>query len=264
VLPADAVALAGVVRDAGADISRVRTVVTVGAPLDDQQRTEVIDAWRAAGTTEDVRCLALWAPPGVRALWAECAPSATYDTGPGPIGLHTYPDLELLEVLTPAGRTTQRGGGDLTYTSLGWNGTALLRFQTGDYVSGLVTEPCPACRRTVPRVIPPIVPGAWEPSITTAEGAVDIDLRGAAAVLTRTKEVSAWRVEVRSGGRGPDPEGYVVVLAGDGMEDPDRRERAAERLETAVGARPVEVRVEDRASIESYVEELGGTFEDSR
>lgn len=262
VLPGEAAALAELLGSEDVDVARVHTVITVGPPLDGDELTEVVDAWRTAGTADDVRCLALWAPPGVRAPWAQCSPSARHEDGPAAIGFHTTPDLEVLEVLTPAGRATQRGGGDLTYTSAGWHGTALVRFQTGDYVGGLTDEPCPACQRTVPRVVGPIVPAAWEPTISTGHGEVPIDLRGVATVLGRAEDVEAWRVDVRPAASPRSAEGYVVVLGGE--LDDARLSQLDERLEAAVGHPPTELQVDEPSSIRTYVDDLGGTFEDSR
>jgi phenylacetate-coenzyme A ligase PaaK-like adenylate-forming protein len=133
---AEAVHLAGEV--GAADLTRVRTLVLVGPPPSDGTRGRIADAWRASGTSDDLRVLALWAPPEARALWAECA------EGGAASGLHTYPDLDVVEV----------GDGErLTYTSLGWNGTALLRYLTGARIDRLEEDPCPGCGRTVPRIV---------------------------------------------------------------------------------------------------------------
>lgn len=250
----EAAMLAGVLAGAGVALGGVRTVVSVGPPPDDGDRTRTIDAWRTAGASPDLRVLTLWAPPGVRALWAECAVSA--DSGSS-TGLHTYPDLEVLELLGATGRPSS-GGGDLTYTSMGWNGTALVRYQTGDHVSGLTTDPCPACGRTVPRVVGPVSPGAWEPLLATSDGDVRIDLRGIAVVLSGEEEVDVWRAAVLPGEVPRIDERYVVHVAGrprDGLE---------QRLAAAVGHAPAAVVVEERAVVERQIADVGGVFEDAR
>ncbi|MGH3441178.1 MAG: hypothetical protein ACRDUY_03865 [Nitriliruptorales bacterium] len=234
----------------GVDLGRVRTVVLVGAPGD--ERGSVVEAWRAAGAASDARVLGLWSPPGVRALWGECAESAAGGAG---TGFHTYPDLEVLELVGATGRPSP-GGGDITYTSMGWNGTALIRYQTGDHAAGLVEDPCPACGRTVPRVVGPVSPGAWEPLLATGSGDVRIDLRGIAVVLSREDGIEAWRAEVRTSDRGADE--YVVYVAG------QPRDGLSHRLATAVGHPPVAVTSELRGELEERVAEVGGVFEDAR
>ncbi|MFN2556817.1 MAG: hypothetical protein ABR592_08075 [Nitriliruptorales bacterium] len=255
----EAVALAGALRRAGTELERLTTVVLVGPPPPRVERDRIAQAWRTAGPPAGVRVVALWAPPGGRALWAECAEGAA--TGEES-GLHTYPDLEVVELLDPATGRPVAAGGDLTYTSAGWHGTALIRYQTGDYAAGLRTDPCTACGRTVPRVQPEISPGAWEPELRSGERSVRVDLRGAGAALAADPAVDAWLLEVRgpSGRRSGDE--YVVMLAGQldrkHLVDLDRR------LATAVGQPPLQLIVADREVLEADIVEVGGAFIDAR
>ncbi|MBW3658136.1 MAG: hypothetical protein KY457_05825, partial [Actinobacteria bacterium] len=131
----EAVELAAVITES-ADVScdRVDTVIVVGPPPDEETRASIRDAWHAAGAGQDLRVRALWAPAEARAMWAECAEGVT--------GLHTYPDMELLEVVDPQTGDGSPSDGDLTYTSAGWHGSAFLRYQTGAYVEGLSTDAC--------------------------------------------------------------------------------------------------------------------------
>ena len=66
---------------------------------------------RARNAGADVAVRHLWGPADGRALWAEC------DEGSG---LHTYPDLEVLEVLDPITGEPTEVDGDLTVTTSGW------------------------------------------------------------------------------------------------------------------------------------------------
>ncbi|HZT65444.1 MAG TPA: hypothetical protein VFA11_06620 [Acidimicrobiales bacterium] len=89
--------------------------------------------------------LGAWAPPGARALWAQCR---------GGTGVHTWPAAELVEVLPEdSARPVPPGAaGELVWTSLAWKGSAFLRLRTG--VAGRVDpRPCEVCARTTPRVI---------------------------------------------------------------------------------------------------------------
>jgi hypothetical protein len=196
----------------------------------------------------------VWGPPAGRVLWAECATGS---------GLHTYPDLELLEVVDPYLGQVTAGDGDLTVTTIGWHGSVLLRFQTGTWVDPLATDPCPACGRTVPRLVGDLVPSAWELAGTAEDGgACTIDLRGAAAVLSTVPGVAAWRCELR----GPEGRGVgdrlVVELAG--SVPADQLTRMHGRLTAATGVTP-EVRAgADAASVERRIAELGGVFVDLR
>ncbi|MEX1161979.1 MAG: hypothetical protein WEB03_00210 [Nitriliruptor sp.] len=247
--------LAAVLREERTELRELRTVVSVGPPPTAQQRAATIDAFRRAGADREVAILALWGPSVSRSLWAECV------EGGG--GLHTYPDLEVLEVLDPlTGRVTD-GDGDLTLTSAGWHGTVHLRFQTGTWVDPLTTDPCPGCGRDVPRLVGDLVPHAWELPVALDGGVRGtIDLRGIAAVVARTSWVTAWRAELR----GPDErvprDRLVVELAGTGpRSDTGRLERA---LEAATGLAPEVIAGVHEDEVVRGIDAAGGVLADRR
>jgi phenylacetate-coenzyme A ligase PaaK-like adenylate-forming protein len=248
----DAAALAETLDEARVDLRRLRRVVTIGPAPDEAAREEVVAAFGRAGATVDVR--ALWGPAAGRVLWAECAVGC---------GLHTYPDLELLEVVDPFTGTVTDGDGDLTLTTIGWHGTALLRFQTGAWVDPLDTSPCPSCGRTVPRLVGDVVPDAWELPATGDRGeGTTVDLRGVAAVLATVPGVETWRCELL----GPDERGpndrLVVEVAG--QLSSEQRARLADRVAAASGLVP-ELRTDVvGAEVDRRIDELGGVFADLR
>lgn len=261
-----AVALAASLVEAGAILDRVRTIIVVGPPPDGVERARIAEAFRAAGGSPNLKVIALWAPSEVRAPWAECVEGVSDD---GSTGLHTYPDLELLELVNPVtGRATDASSGvalerdgDLTYTSAGWNGTALIRYQTGDYVEQLTSETCPACGRSVPRVVGEVVPGAWQPLLQTPDGEARVDLRGAAAVLGSTSGVGAWRLELRGPTQRIKHDRVLVEVAADEHDTPG----LDERLRAALGVEPTKVKyVADPSTVEAKVTEVGGLFADLR
>ena len=86
--------------------------------------------------------------PESRKCWAECP-------GEAEGGVHTYPDLELVEIVDPdTGKPVPDGEtGELVYTNLTGRGSTVLRYRTGDLiVGGMSWAPCPHCGRTVPRL----------------------------------------------------------------------------------------------------------------
>jgi hypothetical protein len=248
----DAVPLAEALDAARVDLGRLRRIVTVGPAPDLDTREEVVAAFGRAGGTVDVR--AVWGPPVGRVLWAECATGS---------GLHTYPDLDLLEVVDPyLGQVTDRDG-DLTVTTIGWHGSVLLRFQTGTWIDPLATDPCPSCGRTVPRLVGDLVPSAWELAGTADDGeACTIDLRGAAAVLATVPGVATWRCELR----GPEGRGVgdrlVVEVAG--AVPADQLTRLHGRLTAATGITPEVIAGADAATVDRRIAELDGVFVDLR
>lgn len=79
--------------------------------------------------------------------WSECAPG---------FGYHTNPDHILVEIVDPdSGEVLgENQKGEVVVTHLDSRGTVLLRFRTGDIATeGITYEPCPNCKRTVPRIM---------------------------------------------------------------------------------------------------------------
>ena len=269
-LPEDAIAWAHALAAADADVSRVVCVVLVGPPPTAEQRAAVEEAWRNAGALEqDLVVRALWAPDVHRGIWAECAQ--------GLAGLHTTPDLEVLEVLdaltgevvpatdgtdattdaTDADAGDDAGAGDLTVTTMGWSGTTLLRYRTGVRVGGLTHEPCPACGRTVPRIVGTVQPGVWQPVLRRGDDLVTLDLRALALEL---EHLPAWRVAVQ---RRDGLDGYLVEVGGD--LDRDGEDALRDRLRRATGLAPASLLVShDPAQVHGRVRALGSPFSDTR
>ena len=149
----DAAALLDNLDDQGADLTSLTTLLLVGG-AGEGERQAAADALARVGAGL-AQVLAVHAPEGHRLLWAECR------TGGAAAGLHTYPDLDLVDLVDAEtgdltgdgadGHTS--GGGELVLTQLGLRGSVLLRWRTGDLVDAISTAPCPACGRTVPRVL---------------------------------------------------------------------------------------------------------------
>lgn len=177
---------------AGAPMDSLRTLLLVGAPSD-VERAAAADVLAAAGVQAAV--LAVHVPDGHRLAWGECR------EGDGRTGLHTYPDLEVVDVVAvdTGERPTTAGRHELVLTQLGLRGTALLRWRTGDVVDGITDETCPACGRTVPRVLG-ARRAALVPSLQLLERAAAIDLRAVASAVLGRPEVTDWRVD-----HGPHP-----------------------------------------------------------
>jgi len=76
-----------------------------------------------------------------KAAWAECSPGSGY---------HFYPDQAFLELDSVAGI---EGRGELILTNLNVFGSCVVRFRTGDLAESITYEPCPVCKRPLPRII---------------------------------------------------------------------------------------------------------------
>ena len=228
--------------EAGA-LGRLTTLLLVGAPSD-EERALAAQALADAGRTATV--LAVHAPSGARVLWAECRQST------GATGLHTYPDLDLVQTVDPeTGEPATGGTSELVLTSLGMRGSALLRWRTGDLVSSVDASPCPSCGRTVPRVLGTRRAALVVPTDTGRA----LDLRAVAGALSGRADLQDWRVVV--GGRDRDGRGQVVVHlapAGSVEEPGEVAVGAAADIRSLAGMLPSQLVVgdaEDLAAIDA-------------
>jgi phenylacetate-CoA ligase len=193
--------------EAGAELATLRTVLLVGA-VAPEDRTAVEEALAAAGAGS-ARVLALYGQDAGRVLWAECAPGS---------GFHTYPDLDLVEVVdAETGATAMTG--EVVVTQLGFRGSALLRWRTGDVVDApLATGACGSCGRTVPRIPSTVRPGPFVRQLRPrgSERTTTVDLRAVAGAVAGRGDVADWRVELRRSSRdGSDELVVFVVPAGE-------------------------------------------------
>ena len=226
-------------------LPNLRTLLLVGPPPSPADRVAIAErVSRAAGRT--VRVRAVWAPEASRVLYGE-APTAPGDPPEATYGLLTYPDLELLEVRDPA--TGEVVGpeeeGELVVTSLGWRGTALVRYATGAWVGGILDGRVhPVTGATVPRLAPAAVDGAWQPLVEDgAGGRRRVDLRRAHTRLTDERlaplRVEAWSLKAI--------DGRLVLGLDTPVRDQQRLGALAQEVGDAVGVVP-EVRVGSRTS----------------
>ncbi len=235
------------------DVRRLRLVVTLGPPLGPDDRERIVETSKALGT--DVQVRALWAPSVGRSLWAECAEGGS--------GLHTTPDLERLEVLDPFTGAITDADGDLTLTTMGWHGTALVRLRTGSWVDPLETEPCPACSRTVPRLAGDVLERAWELEVDAGDGRQHhVDLRGVAAALEQLPELGIWRAELRGPSDRVPRDRLIVEVTG--RPEAISRAQLADRVARATGLAPELSVGVDPDALDRTIEEMGGVFADSR
>ncbi|MEK7377087.1 MAG: AMP-binding protein [Candidatus Margulisiibacteriota bacterium] len=98
----------------------------------------------------DVNILGTYGFTEAKYAWGECPTLIDVSSG-----YHTYPDMEIFEVIDPStGRVLDEGeDGELVYTSINGRGSCVFRYRTGDLVKGgIIYAPCPHCGRTVPRI----------------------------------------------------------------------------------------------------------------
>jgi phenylacetate-coenzyme A ligase PaaK-like adenylate-forming protein len=118
-----------------------------------------------------------------------------------PTGYHLYPDLSLVEIVDPhTGRTQPDGtGGEIVLTALDSRGTVVVRYRTGDIISGGIShEPCPACGRRCPRLLGRIsrVSDFRHLHLDKIKGTL-VDFNELEHVLDDLECVGSWQIEIR-------------------------------------------------------------------
>lgn len=156
---------------------------------------------------KDLRFLSTYAFTEGKTAWIQCHEQSGY---------HLYPDLEFFEVVDKDGKRVKEGEpGELVYTSLGWRGTIVLRYRTGDMTEGIEYNPCPHCGKTVPRIRMDIqrTSEIREFNLTKVKGEL-INLNQFYPVLSGIPEVEEWQVEIRKKNNDPyEIDEIVVYLA---------------------------------------------------
>jgi hypothetical protein len=219
-------------------LGRLTTLLLVGAPSDEERLAA--KAAVAEAKSEAV-VLGVHAPSGERLLWGECRASG------GGSGLHTYPDLGVVQLVEPeTGEPVPAGPAELVVTQLGLRGSALLRWRSGDMVTGIETAPCPGCGRTVPRVM-----GTRRGALVVGSDiGRALDLRALAGALAGRSDVLDWRVVV--GGRARDARGQVVVhLVPAGDDAGEAAVGAAADIRAVAGLLPTQLVVADSDDLSS-------------
>jgi hypothetical protein len=217
--------------EAGARLSDVRLVLVAGAPSEDE-RYAVVEALDRAGVGAEIR--AVHVPDGHRLAWGECAQGE---------GLHTYPDLEHLELVDPETGDPTDGPGEVVLTQLGLRGSAQVRWRTGDLAEALVTDTC-GCGRTVPRLLG-VERGALVPTLALRTGVRPVDLRGVTAGLAGRPDLVDWRVVVGTSPRDGAHELVVHVVTQPGTDPADAAVAVARDVRSAAGLLPTQVVVDD-------------------
>ncbi len=225
-------ALVDALVDAEAALTTVKTVLAVGAPYDDE-RADLRAALDAAGLEKAV-LLAVHVPDGHRLMWGECRQSG------GSTGLHTYPDLEVVELVDPETGEQGKGAGEVVVTQLGLRGSALLRWRTGDLADAVTDAACPQCGRTVPRVVGARA-AALVPQLDLRTGGRAVDLRAVASAVGGRTDVRDWRVVLGRSSRDQTDELLVHVQPADGADSAEVAVGVARDVRVACGLLPTQV-----------------------
>lgn len=190
-------------------------------------------------------CETLGAPPvdvlatygftEAKMAWIECPTPE----GAEPSGYHFAPSLALVEIIDPeSGEPVgENAPGEIVFSALDSRGTVVLRYRTGDRISGgLCWEPCPHCERALPRLVGQIsrVSEIRRLDVAKLKGAL-VDFNALEVALDDLDGLGAWQIELRKANDDPyDRDELILHAAPDASGCRDDLERAIGRRFTDV------------------------------
>ncbi|MBI5206721.1 MAG: AMP-binding protein [Candidatus Firestonebacteria bacterium] len=146
-----------------------------------------------------------------RKCWTECS-------GKTSTGFHTYPDLEIFEIINPdTGEVLDEGQtGELVYTCIEGRGSCVIRYRTGDIIEGGITyAPCPECGRSVPRISSNMsrVSNIKDFQLSKIKGTL-VNLNVFMHILSENSLIDEWQIVIKKKNDDPfDLDELVVYLA---------------------------------------------------
>jgi phenylacetate-coenzyme A ligase PaaK-like adenylate-forming protein len=180
----------------GVRCENLRSIVLGGEKVSDGLRHKLRDLACELGAPR-VDVLATYGFTEAKMAWAECPFPHDQPSG----GYHLHPDLGIMEVIDPKTGAPLPNGqpGELVFTPLDARGSVVLRYRTGDFIDGGLTyEPCPYCRRSLPRLVGNISRRSEvkEMSFDKLKGTL-VDFNELEHVLDDAPHIGAWQVELR-------------------------------------------------------------------
>ena len=177
------------------DLSDLKLVILAAEKVTPGLKQKMAESLAVCGA-KDVVISGTYGFTEARSAFSECP--AAHDETPG---YHLYPDLGLFEVIDPvSGKVLGEGEtGELVYTPLHGHGTVVCRYRTGDLaVGGITWEPCPWCKRTVPRIPSELrrASDQKDVNLTKIKGTL-VDLSHIGTVVSGIEEVEEWQVVLK-------------------------------------------------------------------
>ena len=179
----------------GVRCPNLRRIVLGGEKAAPGMRERLARLARELGA-ESIDVVATYGFTEAKMAWTECpCPSGE------PSGYHLYPDLGIFEVIDPeTGNVVPDGEpGELVFTPLDSRGSVVLRYRTGDLIDGgIIYEPCPHCKRTVPRLVGNIsrVSEIKTMRLDKIKGTL-VDFNLLEHVLDDERHLDSWQLELR-------------------------------------------------------------------
>ena len=225
-------------KERGCALGFLKKIVLGAARLEEGYKEKVSELLGAMGAAK-VSVFGTYGFTEARCAWAEC---------PTPIdissGYHLYPDKEIFEVIDPeTGKVKGEGeDGEIVYTSIDARASVMLRYRTGDFVRGGITyEPCPHCRRNVPRLSSDItrLSDVKDLRLSKIKGSL-VNLNHFSTVLSEIKAIEEWQIELCKKDNDPFEvdEVALYVCVRNGYDRGQLEEEIKRKLATATEVSP--------------------------
>ena len=163
---------------------------------------------KLAGLAEELgspnlRILSTYGFTEAKGAWTECAVSPKEPS----TGYHLSPEFGLIEIVDPktGDPLPPETPGEIVYTPVDSRGSIVLRYRTGDLSEGGLTwAPCPACGRTVPRLLGRIsrVSEQRRMKLDKLKGAL-VDFNELEVILDDVDGIGSWQLELRKANNDP-------------------------------------------------------------
>lgn len=203
----------------------------------------------------DVAIMGTYGFTEAKCAWGECPTQIEVSSG-----YHTYPDKEIFEVIDPQTQEVKKEGedGELVYTAIDARGSCVLRYRTGDLVKGGITcQPCPYCRRQVPRISSEIYRAHHIKNLklSKVKGTL-VDLNAFGKILEAEKGVEEWQIELRKKDNDPFEVDEVALYlsVSNGIDSEKIKEKISQQIKTATEVSPNEINVLPHAQMLEKVE----------
>jgi len=213
------------------NLSYVERVVLGGDAVGPKRRENITALLKKCGAKDPV-VIASYGFTEARIAFIECVEGARE----GGIGYHVFPELGAVEVLDP----DRSGRGEVCWSSIVGAGTVVLRYRTGDHAA-FSWDPCPACGRTLPRIVGPITRKTSD-MIKNIAGTL-VDFNHVCEVFENDASVTEWQVEI-AGNKNTGERLNVFVALRDGTDNDAACSRLVVAFQTAAdGLAPYKIRV---------------------
>ncbi len=203
--------------------------------------------------SRNVEVMATYAFTESKTAWPECPRRGREAAEPS--GYHLYPDLGIVEVVDPdTGETMPEGeAGEIVYTPLDSRGSVVLRYRTGDRISGGITyQACVQCGRKVPRLVGRIsrVSDIHRLQIGKIKGTL-VNFNDLEHILDDIGGIGAWQIEIRKQNDDPmEPDEIIVhAQAEEGQSQSQLSDDISRQFQSQAEIRPNRIEFHDTETL---------------